>query len=163
MQTGSRISLPDGIEAERTYDEIALFRGRNSEKAKRRIEKSSDGRDMSETDGAEEYIAEICSSPPSEEAYFGKILRFDADSLPDTAGFRLKREGDRFEKFGGGSKSLKKYLIDKKIPKDIREELPVLAETQGTEVYAVCGVEISDKIKVSEKTERIKYIIVRRK
>lgn len=87
LQTGSRISLPDGIEAERTYDEIALFRGRNSEKAKRRIEKSSDGRDMSETDGAEEYIAEICSSPPSEEAYFGKILRFDADSLPDTAGF----------------------------------------------------------------------------
>ena len=163
LQTGSRISLPDGIEAERTYDEIALFRGRNSEKAEKRIEKNSDGRNMSETDGAEEYIAEICSSPPSEETYFGKILRFDADSLPDTAVFRLKREGDRFEKFGGGSKPLKKYLIDKKIPKDIREELPVLAETQGTEVYAVCGVEISDKIKVSEKTERIKYIIVRKK
>lgn len=162
LQTGSRISLPDGIEAERTYDEIALFFRKDSEKAERRIGKGSDGRDASETDGAG-YIAEICSSPPSEETHFGKILRFDADSLPDTAVFRLKREGDRFEKFGGGSKSLKKYLIDKKIPKDIREELPVLAESEGAEVYAVCGVEISDKIKVSEKTERIKYIIVRKK
>lgn len=162
LQTGSRISLPDGIEAERTYDEIALFFRRDSEKAERRIGKGSDGRDASETDGAG-YIAEICSSPPSEETHFGKILRFDADSLPDTAVFRLKRDGDRFEKFGGGSKPLKKYLIDKKIPKDIREELPVLAESEGAEVYAVCGVEISDKIKVSEKTERIKYIIVRKK
>ena len=71
---------------------------------------------------------------------------FDYDKIPNGAVLRLKREGDVFTKFGGGSKSLKKYLIDKKIPQRLRRGLVLVAS--GNEIYIICGVEISNKVKV---------------
>lgn len=84
-------------------------------------------------------------------------LRFDLNKLPDGCVFRLKRQGDTFTKFGGGTKQLKKYLIDKKIPQRLRERLLLIAN--GSEVYAICGVEISDKIKTDDKSD-IYYLTV---
>ena len=57
--------------------------------------------------------------------------------------------------------SLKKLLNEKKIPVREREYLPVIAK--GNEVYAVCGVEISERIKITEETQRIAYIGIRKK
>ena len=78
----------------------------------------------------------------------GKILKFDSDSLPEGAVIRFKRDGDKFKKFGGGTKSLGDYFTDKKIPVWVRGKIPLIAK--GAEVLAVCGVEISDKIKVKD-------------
>ena len=58
-----------------------------------------------------------------------------------------------FEKFGGGTKKLKSYLIDKKIPSRLRDYIPVLCD--GNEVYIIAGVEISNKLKVDGSTKRI--------
>lgn len=77
-------------------------------------------------------------------------LMFDLDKMPSNAVFRLKRQGDNFTKFGGGSKSLKKYLIDKKIPQRLRQNLLLVAA--DNDVCIICGVEISDKIKVEDKS-----------
>ena len=79
-----------------------------------------------------------------------KILRFDMDKIPDGAVIRYKKEGDKFTKFGGGTKSLSDYLTDKKVPQSIRSKLPLVCV--GSEVLIVGGVEISDKIKVDEST-----------
>ena len=82
------------------------------------------------------------------------IKFFDADALASKKiVLRNRREGDRFTPFGGGSRKLKEYLIDKKIPLRLRDSLVLLCE--GSEVYAVVGLEISDKIKVTDKSERI--------
>ena len=78
-------------------------------------------------------------------------LKFDLNALPKNAVFRNKLQGDSFTKFGGGSKPLKKYLIDKKIPQRQRQNLLLVAE--GNEVYVICGVEISDKVRVTEKSD----------
>ena len=67
------------------------------------------------------------------------------------------REGDRFTKFGGGTKNLGDYFTDKKIPVRIRKRIPVVAE--GSEVLLVGGVEISDKVKITDKTKNILYLI----
>lgn len=83
--------------------------------------------------------------------YRANALKFDLSKLPDDAVFRLRREGDVFTKFGGGSKPLKKYLIDKKIPQRHRESLTLVAS--GKEIFIICGVEISDKIKVDEQSD----------
>ena len=69
---------------------------------------------------------------------------------------RFKRDGDKFKKFGGGGKSLGDYFTDKKIPLWVRGKIPLIAD--GGEVLAVCGVEISDKIKIRENTKNIAYI-----
>ena len=78
----------------------------------------------------------------------------DADKLPAGAVFRLRREGDVFEKFGGGRKKLKGvFSIDRKIPQRVRGSLPVLA--CGQEIFAVCGAEISEKVRIDKNTKNI--------
>ena len=66
--------------------------------------------------------------------------------MPKDAVWRFRQDGDVFTKFGGGTKKLKSYMIDKKIPLRLRDQIPVLAS--GNEIYAIAGVEISDKVKV---------------
>ncbi len=80
-----------------------------------------------------------------------KTLTFDIDKIPSGAVIRLRRSGDRFTKFGGGTKSLSDYLTDKKIPQSMRGKLPLVCV--GNEVLIVGGVEISDKIKISKTTQ----------
>lgn len=84
-------------------------------------------------------------------------LRFDLNKLPENCVYRLRKQGDEFTKFGGGTKPLKKYLIDKKIPQRMRDGLIMIA--RDSEVYAICGVEISDKIKVDDSS-KVYYISV---
>ncbi len=79
-------------------------------------------------------------------------LVIDAKKVPKDAYWRFRRDGDIFTKFGGGTKKLKSFLIDKKIPQRERDCLPVLAS--GNEVYVVAGIEISKHVKVDEKTTK---------
>lgn len=100
---------------------------------------------------------------PSGTVTVGKLpsdnaLRFDLNKLPDGCVFRLRKQGDVFTKFGGGTKPLKKYLIDKKIPQRLRDSLILVANED--EVYVICGVEISDKVK-TEKDSDVYYITLR--
>lgn len=83
-------------------------------------------------------------------------LKFDADKIPSAAVIRTFLKGDRFKKFGGGEKSLGDYFTDKKIPVRLRNTIPLIAD--GREILAVCGVEISDLIKVDDNTKSVKYI-----
>ena len=86
-------------------------------------------------------------------------LKFDAERIPETAVIRTFETGDKFKKFGGGTKKLGDFLTDRKIPVRLRKSIPLIAD--GNEVLAVCGVEISDKIKVTENTRKVRYIICR--
>ncbi len=73
-------------------------------------------------------------------------LYFDNRKVPKDARWRYREEGDVFEKFGGGTKKLKAFFIDKKIPVRKRDFIPVLAS--GNEVYVIAGVEVSQKVRV---------------
>ena len=75
----------------------------------------------------------------------------DADRLPTTAKWRFRQEGDVFAPLGlGGTKKLKDYFIDKKIPQRMRDFIPVLAVEN--KILAVADVEIADELKVTENT-----------
>ena len=86
-----------------------------------------------------------------------RVLKFDFFAVPETAVIRFMKEGDKFTKFGGGTKNLGDYFTDRKIPPRIRKRVPLVAD--GSEVLAVGGVEISDKIKITDNTEVISYLI----
>lgn len=86
-----------------------------------------------------------------------KVLKFDFDAIPDSAVIRFMKAGDKFTKFGGGTKNLGDYFTDKKIPVRVRRQIPLIAD--GSEILAVCGVEISERIKVTSETERIRFIV----
>ena len=77
----------------------------------------------------------------------GQLL-IDYRKVPKDAFWRFREDGDVFTKFGGGTKKLKSYLIDKKVPARLRDNIPVLAS--GNQIYAIAGVEISELVKVED-------------
>lgn len=76
----------------------------------------------------------------------------DFDKLSDTT-IRFRRDGDIFKPYGGGTKKLKEYFIDEKIPRRKRDNMPLIV--RGSEVLCIIGLEISDKVKIDENTKRI--------
>ena len=75
----------------------------------------------------------------------------DYNKIPKEAVWRYRKDGDVFEKFGGGTKNLSDYFIDKKIPRRLRDITPVLAV--GNEILIIAGVEISNKVKIDDQTK----------
>ena len=133
---GKNVSLPFDFVATNDYDCVTIWK--NGQKSVENFEiPFKTGR--TETPLG---VVEV-SSEPIEGA-----LRFDVSKLPENCVFRVKRQGDTFTKFGGGTKSLKKYLIDKKIPERQRDGLLLVA--CDSDVLIICGVEISERVKVDD-------------
>lgn len=84
------------------------------------------------------------------------MLLVDLDKIPEGAVWRMRKEGDVIQKFGGGTKTLKAYLVDKKVPQRIRDMTPVLAF--GNDILIVAGVDISSKVKVDQNSKNIALV-----
>ena len=82
-----------------------------------------------------------------------KVLRYDGGKIPKDAVVRFMRAGDKFTKFGGGTKSLGDWFTDRKIPVRLRKSIPLLCD--GNDVLIVFGAEISDKVKVDGDTKDV--------
>lgn len=62
---------------------------------------------------------------------------------------RNRRDGDRFHPLGApGSKKLKDFLIDRKVPAEQRDRLPLLL--WNGEIVWVAGIEVSERFKVRD-------------
>ena len=90
--------------------------------------------------------------PPELPKACGRVLKVDLAAVPEGAAWRTRREGDTFLPCNGHQKSLKKFLTERKIPARVGRELPVLAK--GSEVLCIAGVELSERIKRTQKTVR---------
>jgi len=75
----------------------------------------------------------------------------DYKSVPKSAYWRFRQDGDVFEKFGGGTKSLSDYFINKKVPSRLRGIVPLLA--YKNEILVIAGIEISNKVKIIPETK----------
>jgi tRNA(Ile)-lysidine synthase len=81
--------------------------------------------------------------------------RFQAvfDFLQFPLKIRNRRDGDRFQPFGmKGSKKVKDFLIDSKVPRHERDRVPILVS--GDEVVWVVGYRTSERFKVRSETNR---------
>lgn len=154
-QNGKKVNLPNGITAIAEYGRIAFYKPENASKSVEtfKVGQLSIGR---RSVIVEPYASEKTTQEREKlikENNLCRTLKFDLNKVPNSAVFRYRENGDVFKKFNGGEKKLKDYLIDKKIPQRERDNLICLAE--GKDILAVLGVEISDKIKVDETTEKI--------
>lgn len=144
--TGKQLSLPGGIEAVLEYGNL-FFKQKKAEPA------PPLGMQVHwEIVPATEKTPVISNK--------GMMQVFDYDLLlgqcrgnPEAICVRTRQEGDFIRPFkGNGSKTLKKFFIDQKIPKAIRDTLPLLAI--GSEVLWIAGYRRCDGYLPSENTKR---------
>jgi len=82
------------------------------------------------------------------------IVYFDYDKLKQPITFRYRKQGDKLIPLGmEGNKKLKDLFMDLKIPKDKRNEIPLICF--GNDIAWVVGYRISEKFKVSKDTKNI--------
>jgi tRNA(Ile)-lysidine synthase len=91
--------------------------------------------------------------PEEFDAEFNTVFA-DYDSIPEGAVFRNRRSGDVFLPIGApGTTKLKKFLIDRKIPRWERDSLLLLAH--GSEILWVAGIGLSERTKLTPDTVKI--------
>ena len=157
LERGARVSLPQNVCAEKLEKGVLFYKKPTEEMVAAVSEKIFDENGFD--GGRYEVKCSFAAAETEERAW--KTLRLDREKLPKDCVFRFRREGDFIERFGGGKKSLKKFFNEEKIPVDLRGELPLIAQKDGGEVYAVCGVEISEKVKVTAESSRVIYLITK--
>ncbi len=154
LERGAKMTFPKGVEAERREQGVLFYRKKPLAQEVKAEEKLFDG---SNFDGGR-YLASVSKTPPAHTKNVWKVLKLDGEKLPQGTVFRFREEGDFIRRFGGGKKSLKKFFNEKKIPVSERAYLPVLAKED--EVLVVCGVEISERVKITADTKEILYITI---
>lgn len=142
-QNGAKINLKKNVVAIKEYDKIVVFV--ENETVDFSIPFSIGKHSI---DGLSVEI-----KPLNIDTDLKKGFKADLDKIPDGAVIRFKREGDKFTKFGGGTKSLGDYMTDKKIPLRLRNSIPLLAV--GNEILVIFGIAVSNKIKVDQTTKNI--------
>ena len=81
-------------------------------------------------------------------------VKFDLDKLSDSLFIRNRRNGDRFIPFGmKGSKKLKDFFIDNKIPREIRNNVPLVLD--GDKIIWVVGYRKTNDYQVTNETRNV--------
>ena len=143
---GNIISLPFKIKVMKEYDYITIGIIKKKEIVGENVFRS--GKLKIEGYG---IIRSTSSKVLTEPKIHQHII--DASKLPSNAVWRTRQEGDTFAPLGlGGTKKLKEYFIDKKIPQRMRDEIPVLAV--GSKILIVADIEIADELKVTDETKQ---------
>ena len=143
-ENGSRTDLPNGLYAVKEYEYMSIVRKVEALRSKTYSFK------IGRTSFTEYGSIIVTKTISHKEALHRGLMVIDVDKLPRSSKWRTRKDGDTFTKFGGGTKTLNSYLIDKKIPSRLRDKLPVLAS--GNEIYAIAGIEISEKVKTDRDT-----------
>ena len=174
-QSGRRVMLPYGLEAVREYDTIWI--------RKKKSEMERWGNRKNGVKECEEKLSEVLLCRPGKEAFDrqteeGVHLRvftcekipdafverlytkwFDYDIIQSNVVLRGRRPGDYLQiDAQGHTQKLKNYLINAKIPKGQRDQIPLIAA--GQEILWIIGYRQNQKYQVTEHTKRILEIQV---
>lgn len=152
-QTGSSCDLPCGMRAVRGYGCLSIVR--TSEK---HMDRADTGIVLPLPEEPAVTVGNLifCVFPRKKELEIPKnqyTKWFDYDKIKGTLSLRYRRTGDYLSLPGGDSKTIARYMIDEKIPREAREQIPVLAEEHH--VLWVIGYRISEYYKITNTTKTI--------
>ena len=162
MPCGKRINLP-GIEAVRQREQLLLKKTFPGKEISRQPHIEKDDPKICPLPGDGEYKlhggcfhVEYLERPGNMQSFpekkYTKWLAYD--TMKNDVCLRTRKTGDYLIiNTSGGRKKLNDYLIDRKIPRDERDSVFLVA--QGSHVLWVVGERISEAAKVTEKTERL--------
>ncbi len=136
---GKSVSLPGKCEAKNGYETMRLGIRQEKRSAK-----------------CESFRMEVRQFPYKKTVKFPEnryTKWFDYDTITDTIVLRTRKTGDRIQVHPNGSKKLKDYMIDVKIPREQRDQIPIVAA--GNQVLWVVGYRISEAFQVKSGTKQI--------
>ncbi|WOO34780.1 tRNA lysidine(34) synthetase TilS [Anaerocolumna sp. AGMB13020] len=164
-QTGKRVNLPYGITAVKEYNHISFVKDKKNSSC---IDTSPPENELVQ----ELNIPGRTPLPDREISLITEVMNykknmiipqnlytkwFDYDKIKDTVLIRRRKQGDYLcIDARGSTKKLKAYFIDEKVPRQIRDVQPLLAD--GSHIVWVIGGRISEAYKVDENTKRILQI-----
>lgn len=164
--TNKRIDLPNGIYAENVYGEIYI------KKKERLLKKETEVENLiltkSDIDGKEVdflgCLIQFKVENKEKNLKFNNndlIKYFDYDKINEYVTIRKRKNGDRIIPLGmTGSKKLKDIFINMKVPKDYRDNIPVIQFDD--EIAWVLGVKTSNTYKVTNQTKNILKVMCKR-
>lgn len=142
-ENGSKINLPHNVTVSKEYGYLVITnRNYNPDPIKIPIKSGM-------IDIPKFGVIEMTRTKDLELGKFNHLI--DYTSVPKSACWRFRQDGDFFEKFSGGTKSLSDYFINKKVPARLRAIIPVLADKN--EILVIAGIEISNKVRITPESK----------
>lgn len=158
--SGKTLSLPYGMEARNEYGKIIISNKKSSQQKIEDFELEQS--DISVLDEGEDYLeislnevkfklsAHECFDCEIQEKLYTK--EFDYDKMKFGFIIRNRKDGD-YINLKGGTKKLKDYFIDMKIPREKRDEILLIAK--GSQIIWIVGYRINEEYKITKQTKRI--------
>jgi tRNA(Ile)-lysidine synthase len=90
-------------------------------------------------------------------------VAIDAQGLSDQLRVRSRRPGDRLQPLGmSGRKKVQDVLVDRKVPRDERDRVPIVTDASGHIVW-VAGHVLDEGFRVTPRTTTVVMLTLRRK
>ncbi len=156
--TGKEVSLPCGLVAQKEYDLIVIKRCpvkifRNYEYAMT-IPGKVVLRERQMILSMKRIALEFTDWESPDQTCF------DCDKIKEPLVVRNRRNGDWFAPLGTkGSQKIKKFMIDRKIPRDQRERIALIADQES--VIWIENMHMSERVKVSRETKNVAILEIR--
>jgi tRNA(Ile)-lysidine synthase len=160
-QVGSTLDLPENIKVRKDYRALILYRDDPEEDLP-----VSDFEYRLKVPG-KTWIPQLNMSITLEKLTNSGVLNggngciyIDADRVRGELYIRNRRNGDRFRPLGmRGTKKLKDFLIDRKVPRHKRDSIPLVVDRNN--IVWVAGYQMSEDYKVTQKTRRLLKMEIR--
>jgi len=152
-RTQGEQSLPDGFTAMRCYDELH-FLPAGKEQGRESWEIAIEGPGRYVLPDGRTISVRLTSPPESWGSVPSFRTYFDPATVPFPWKVRTFRPGDRFRPFGmTGTRKVKDFFIDRKIPLPLRRRIPLLFSGEG--LIWVCGLRVSESGRVQPGTHEV--------
>ena len=161
-RVGAVIHLPHKIRVEKSYETLKVYQFKafpqvNLYEIKLNVPGDTfikDEKFILRADIIDDIMDDINSDRYKNNQNTSTIQYFDYDKLVEGINIRKRESGDIIKPLNSnGTKKIKKYFIDEKIPIDIRNNIPLVAK--GKEIVWIIGYVISDNYKVTLSTRKV--------
>lgn len=142
-EVGARLNLPYGLTARRSYTKLWIERENEVTSVENLPEMELPAPVYTRFDREKHH-----KFPENEYTKW-----FDYDKIKGTLSVRTRQTGDYITLRDGKHKTVKSYMIDKKIDRELRDRIPLLAD--GNHILWIVGYRISEYYKITEETKQI--------
>lgn len=156
-KTGKGVHLINNIIAKTSYDDLIIERRRKLKIKDFQVEVPFEGNTY-----IDELDIEVRTKVfPVEDVKINVKDRFkkyfDYDKIKGSLYIRNRRDGDRFIPHGMmGSKKVKDFFIDEKIPKEERDRIPIIVDEEN--ILWIVGYRTSNIYRITDETKNVLVI-----